>query len=242
MVWIEASATEDQATPSRGYCLDRTEVSVRAYEACWEAHGCTTPSTEVDVFDMAEPVERVFSRACNWQRPDRHDHPMNCLRWQQAADYCSSQGKRLPSELEWEWAAKGTTENRKYPWGSLQPNARRLNACGVECLEWIRERGIRWSLMYYGDDGWPTTAPIGRFEGGSGAAGLQDLAGNVWEMTSSLYGDDPSLRVIRGGGWAQTNPEMIQTTTRAGFKVDDRGSAIGFRCASDVPVLVATAE
>src|SRR5262249_14179368 len=84
------------------YCIDRTEVTVAAYEACVAAKGCSAaPRTVNWTSYSAEDVER-YSRWCN--RNDRPDHPINCVDWNQAVAYCTWKGRRLPTEAEWEYA------------------------------------------------------------------------------------------------------------------------------------------
>ena len=78
------------------YRIDRTEVTMAAYVACMDAHACTVPDST--------PAIGV----CNWEEDDRDDYPVDCVGWQQSTDYCTWAGKRLPTEAEWEKAARGT--------------------------------------------------------------------------------------------------------------------------------------
>ena len=215
------------------YCLDVTEVTVGAYGACVQAGRCTPASDTVWISDLGPEQRALFSRSCNGSRPGRADHPVNCVTARQAAEYCAARGARLPTDGEWVYAARGGDEMRTYPWGPRHPSSRLLNGCGAECRERFADLGHRWAGLHYGDDRHPETAPVGSFPRGAGRWGHLDLAGNVWELTSDRSADAPGLVVIRGGGWAQTDPRMVQGGFRAGYPEDGRSSAVGFRCAAD---------
>jgi formylglycine-generating enzyme required for sulfatase activity len=103
-----------------GYCIDRIEVTVVAYTRCVASGKCTAAQ---------EPAKAGFDSLCNGTRADRQEHPVNCVDWNQATAYCGWVKKRLPSEAEWEYAARGG-DGRMYPWGNDAPSAKRLNACG----------------------------------------------------------------------------------------------------------------
>ncbi|MFT3768183.1 MAG: SUMF1/EgtB/PvdO family nonheme iron enzyme [Minicystis sp.] len=220
----------------RSFCLDLTEVTVKAYTAC---ASCERPSLTVD-FEGLTPNGRSFeSQFCNG--PDAADHPINCIDWHQAKAYCAAQDKRLPTEAEWELAARGK-EARTYPWGQAPPSGERLNACGAECSRMLTERREKvgkgpWPAMYGDDDSAPATAPVGRRPAGATPAGVLDLAGNVWEWTESPYcpyGKDDcgdSRRVLRGGGWDTTESQDVRAARRYPSAPTARGRSIGFRCA-----------
>lgn len=90
---------------------------------------------------------------CNWNVKERDQHPINCVDWGQADTYCKWIEGRLPTEAEWEYAARGA-QGRKYPWGNGPgPDPTLLNACGSECV--VAHSG--WTAMYKGDDKWPET-------------------------------------------------------------------------------------
>jgi formylglycine-generating enzyme required for sulfatase activity len=220
----------------RSYCLDVTEVTVGSYRACVEAGDCAPAGESVVVGDLSPQEKALFSRACTWNRPERQSHPINCVTRAEATGYCAVTGRRLPTDSEWSWAALGGDERRRYPWGGLPPSSTLLNVCGVECSSRFAEAGHRWPAMHFGDDGWTETAPVGSFAAGSARWGIQDLAGNVWELVSDRPRDQQGLAVMRGGGWAQTSTDLVQSHTRAGFPVAGRSSAVGFRCAADAPL------
>ncbi|HEX2685437.1 MAG TPA: SUMF1/EgtB/PvdO family nonheme iron enzyme [Kofleriaceae bacterium] len=114
-----------------GYCIDITEVTVADFGQCVAGGKCTAAS---------EPGTGSYESLCNGTRPDRQDHPINCVTWNQAVAYCAAVGKRLPTEAEWEYAARGG-DGRRYPWGNDRPNETRVNACGDECRALARRLG-----------------------------------------------------------------------------------------------------
>jgi len=224
------------------YCIDRTEVTVAAYAACVAAGACRAPPLTVHWSSYsAEDVKR-YSRWCN--RTDHPDHPINCVDWNQAKAYCESLNKRLPSEAEWEYAARGT-EGWTYPWGNDAPAANRLDLCGTECAAMAR-RDLQddWKALYDGDDGWETTVPVGHYPEGASPFGVLDMAGNVWEWTADWYGPYPETaqtdpqgaatgtsRVSRGGGWASRGAHSARTADRNWIDPKARDCDLGFRCA-----------
>jgi formylglycine-generating enzyme required for sulfatase activity len=210
-------------------CIDRTEVMVKAYEVCVAAKRCTAPHREI-------------SQYCN--QPDRGDHPVNCVDWNQAVAYCRWLGKRLPTEAEWEYAARGS-DGRLYPWGNEPPSASRLNACGSECVAWgKRVLGRAWPAMYDADDGWVTTAPVGSFPEGASPFGALDMAGNVWEWTADWRGSYPasvvtdprgpqtgSARINRGNGWHGHLAVEVRAAVRSADDPAVSTNSTGLRCA-----------
>ncbi len=214
-----------------GFLLDRTEVTVAAYAQCVRSGACTEP----DRYQSLRADRRAF---CNWRHPEeRADHPVNCVDFAQATSFCQWAGKRLPSEAEWEYAARGGGEARRFPWGNGKIDETRLNACGTECPAHARAKGLPgWPPMYPASDGWPETAAVGSFPAGVSKWGALDLAGNVWEWTASSYETydgryaEPA-RVLRGGSWGGSDPRTERTTNRFRLPPSSRAQFLGFRCA-----------
>lgn len=208
------------------FLLDVTEVTVGAYAECARAGACPPAATTVRWAVIARGDREAWGAACNGDRADRVDHPANCVDWNQAAAYCAWAGKRLPSEAEWEWAARNGRLDTTYPWGDEPPGPQ-----------------LCWSG--WGSDGGRAldagTCPAGSFPGGETRSGLKDLAGNVSEWTSSttLAGADSRGRggttvpIHRGGSWADADPADVTAIRRPAEPRTHRDPRIGFRCASD---------
>jgi len=177
--------------------IDRTEVRVSEYRSCVQSGACPPPGR---------------GGSCNWDAPGRDEHPVNCVDWDQAAAYCSWVGKRLPSEEEWEKAARGT-DGRTYPWGNESAS------CDVAVMAVGGATGC----------GTASTAPVGSREGGRSPYGLFDMAGNVLEWTVSLHESGGGTRVLRGGSWLN-GPRSMRSSHREGASPTLRHEAIGFRC------------
>jgi len=211
--------------------LDKTEVTVADYAACVRQGKCSEPE--------AYRNERGdFRICCNWRHPEgRQRHPVNCVDFTQAAAFCAWVGKRLPTEEEWEYAARGGALARKYPWGDGEPDATRLNACGSECPQnLLAKRFYAPAPMYPEKDAWPETAPVGSFPAGASKDGALDLAGNVWEWTASWYvsydgSSRESKRVLRGGSWGGGDPRTERSSNRFRLEENARAQFLGFRCA-----------
>jgi formylglycine-generating enzyme required for sulfatase activity len=197
--------------------LDRTLVTVSAYGACVRSGACTAAGNQQRGTPGARPGEDDF---CNGARPDRADHPINCVDSSQAVAYCAWVGKRLPTEEEWEWAARGP-DDRKYPWGTTEPS-------GQLCWHRLSGDDYRHALG---------TCPVGAYPSGDAASGAHDMAGNVWEWTSTPWAPaydkpgDITARVVRGGGWRDSDPSVFRGASRNGSFETDRVINLGFRCA-----------
>jgi eukaryotic-like serine/threonine-protein kinase len=241
---LAADAKPPHEVTVSGFCLDRTEVTTRAYLVCADKGECERPLEKVSWPGIKPDMVKLYSGFCNAGHKDRGEHPINCVAWTMADIFCKKHGARLPTEAEWEFAARGAGQ-RKYPWGDEAPGPRYLNACGKECAKWFKAKGEKTETMYDGDDGYAGTAPVGSFPEGASASGVLDLAGNVWEWTNDWYGPysaDPAtdpkgpptgtMRVARGGNFTGYNPDWARPAFRWKTDPDTFNHAIGFRCAA----------
>ena len=197
------------------YYMDVAEVTVGMYRACVDAGACTRP----------EPGE-----GCNWEVEGHDDHPANCTDWFQAGAYCAWAGKQLPTEAQWEKAARGLDE-RIWPWGNEPPT------CEV-------------CVMGEGGSGCGTggTMPVCSKPEGRSPYGPCDMAGNVMEWVedpqdAGFYavspernpvnpgGDKDELHCLRGGERAYTIINFLRASNRDGLQPEYSNYGIGFRCA-----------
>ncbi|MBP8001090.1 MAG: SUMF1/EgtB/PvdO family nonheme iron enzyme [Chloroflexi bacterium] len=167
--------------------------------------------------------------------PGYENHPAIQMTWFGANAFCQEQGGRLPTEAEWEKAARGPQDERLYPWGDVY-DSQKANLCDAQCPE-------SWGNPNF-DDGYSHTAPVGSFPAGASYYGVYDMAGNVFEWTADWYSPDyyttspdtnPSgaftgeRRVTRGGSWYR-NGRSIRLSYRYGFAEVDSTDDLGFRC------------
>ncbi|HTV22056.1 MAG TPA: SUMF1/EgtB/PvdO family nonheme iron enzyme, partial [Polyangiaceae bacterium] len=246
-------ARPPHAVTVRGFCLDTHEVTSADYAACADAGDCTPAHATTHFAEASEagnsPASVSESRdLCNAERPGRERHPINCVSHDQAAAYCAMRGGRLPTEAEWEFAARGVS-SRAFPWGDELPTRAHVNACGKECERWHEELGVKGDvreLMYAADDGYAGTAPVGSFPRGRSPEGVDDLIGNVFEWTAEgLYPYDRSPAtdprgpadadafVIRGGNFNSALREFLDPALRFAMHRDSYSHGVGFRCAAE---------
>ena len=200
------------------YYIDKTEVTVKAYTDCVRENKCDVPSR----YDKSDGYEKY----CNYGRDGYGQHPINCVNWHQAKKYCEAYGKRLPTEAEWEYAARGNS-NHIYPWGNQKPSTR--------------------LAIFDGKRKWQGTAEVGSVKVKM-AHGLKDMAGNVWEWVQDCYDKNAyksregkiainahmnkcssGRRVLRGGSF-RSNARGLRSSVR--FSIIPSGGYWngGFRC------------
>ena len=215
---VGGDAVPEHAVWLDAYWIDVFEVTNREYQLF------------CDATSRAYPPDPGFSGMSGYFT-NYPDYPVVNVYWSDAAAYAAWAGKRLPTEAEWERAAKGNTDNRLWPWGDS------YNA------------GFGGTLFHANSseagDGYPYTAPVGSFPTGMSTAGCLDMAGNVWEWCSdwysgSYYSSSPyanpqgpasgTNRLVRGGTW-----DYISSNTRCAFRNSylptSRHNSRGFRCA-----------
>jgi formylglycine-generating enzyme required for sulfatase activity len=192
------------------YYIDKYEVTNARYAECVNAGVCDPPHETKSEFHPEYFGNSQFD-----------DHPVVYVDWNMARTYCSWREARLPTEAEWEKAARGT-DGRTYPWGeAISCDKANYDSCVGE------------------------TTKVGSYESGQSPYGLYDMAGNVFEWVSSINKIYPydatdgredltlgSNRVIRGGGWSHTAHD-VQTFYRSWIGPNYSESVIGFRCAKD---------
>jgi formylglycine-generating enzyme required for sulfatase activity len=195
------------------YWIDQHEVTNERYRACVLSGVCSPPKD---------------SQA--FEDPRRAQHPVANLTWSQARTFCQWAGRRLPTEAEWEKAARGT-DGRRYPWGnSVEAVKGRLKGGDVKA----------------GGNG---IVPVGSQLETASPYGVFDLVGNVWEWVKDWYAEDfyaiapsrdpqgplrGSFRVLRGGDWSESVLEL-RASYRGWDEMTYWGPTLGFRCADDVP-------
>ena len=193
------------------FWIDQTEVTNGMYRQCVDEGECQEPGTKDSAKNYGYYQGLAYS-----------NFPVMYVDWNMAQAYCGWAGRRLPTEAEWEKAARGE-DRRIYPWGNEAPNANLLN------------------FAYPGSTG--DTSPVKSYEAGKSLYGAYDMAGNVWEWVSSLYKpypydpadgrEDPSSteeRVQRGGSWLE-DTTWLRSSKRDKGRISYVGNNLGFRCA-----------
>jgi formylglycine-generating enzyme required for sulfatase activity len=170
------------------------------------------PAFYIDKYEVSTQRYAKFIQATGHAEPpgwteQLEDRPVVQVDWYNADAYCRFYGKRLPLELEWEKAARGT-DGRLYPWGNAAPTPDRALY------------GKKW-------EGYHTLSPVDQNLMGQSPYGLHHMAGNVWEWTNTDF--DATKKVLRGGAWSRP-ADFLRSTTRIWAGRENRYPSLGFRC------------
>jgi formylglycine-generating enzyme required for sulfatase activity len=219
-----------------GFWFDRTEVTYAQFATFVNDWGNQVEQA-VAWLDVDDEDCRMEVRNGQFQPEGGYaDHPVLEVSWYGARAYCEWAGGRLPTETEWEVAARGP-ERPLFPWGD-EYDATCLNQCDASCI-------LEWGDASV-DDGYARTSPVGSFAAGESWSGAWDLAGNVWEWCSDWYGpytperqvnpggpETGIFRVLRGGAWSN-DPNYARSAFRDGGVPWRTYHNVGFRCVQDL--------
>jgi formylglycine-generating enzyme required for sulfatase activity len=227
------------------FFLGKYDVTVGEFRKFTATTGYKTEAEKKDGCAIwnAKSNKWEYDSAKNWKNPgfaqdDRH--PVACVSWNDATAFIGWLGKesgrayRLPTEAEWEYAARSRGKKDKYAWGNGQPS-------GNIADESFNKQFPGWAIWKGYDDGYVYTSPVGSFR--SNEVGLYDMTGNVWQWCADWYGENyygDSLRsnpkgpatgekrVLRGGSW-DTTPRLARASYRYRLSPDNRDYYSGFR-------------
>jgi len=185
------------------FYMDESEVTVGQFKFFLKSSG----------YKPAAPID--WNQVYKYSPTDQH--PMIMINWFSVTTYAKWAGKRLPTEKEWEFAARGGLQNKDYPWGDDESLAR----------DYANYRGTG------SKDKWDKQiAPVGSFK--SNGYGLFDMAGNVWEWCQDWYDNEKDSKVLRGGSLI-SNTYNLRVANRTLNNPNTRFNSNGFRCVVDLP-------
>jgi formylglycine-generating enzyme required for sulfatase activity len=205
------------------FYIDKYEVTNALYNTCVNTGICQPPTSIAS-----------SSRPSYFGNAQFNSYPVLYVSWNMVEKFCEWRGARLPTEAEWEKAARGT-DGRIYPWGNVF-NGNVLNFCDTNCPR-------AWANKQY-NDGYADTAPVGSYPQGQSPYGVLDMSGNVYEWVADWYSENyyavsPSTnptglnfgqdRVMRGGAWSDA--AGTSSTSRVHFSPSSSFDFAGFRCA-----------
>jgi formylglycine-generating enzyme required for sulfatase activity len=242
------------------FYIDRTEVTNADFTRFVAETGYVTDAEESGLGGVWGEDGWRSEPGAQWRHPTGpkdtidgfEDHPVVQVSWYDAQAFCEWASKRLPTEAEWEKAARGS-DGRDFPWGhEFDPN--RVNYCDRDCVDLPQHKDNTAS------DGFRRTSPVGSFPNGASPYGALDMAGNVWEWTTDWYDPyyyeyaptenprGPSAqvdrephpnapppepeKVVRGGSWT-SQMGYVRTTSRSFDPIRSNWLGVGFRCAQD---------
>ena len=242
--WLERE-TPRHTVYLDSFYMDKYEVTNAQYARFLNEYGKNTDAAGHELLDVSSTDCLIEKKGETYNpKAGYEDHPVIMVNWYGAADYAQFYGKRLPTEAQWEKAARGGLARSRFPWGNDDPD-------GTQCNFADRNTDYSWSEKS-ADDGYERTAPVGSYP--AYGYGLHDMAGNVWEWVADEYGsyskdaqrnptgpgtsiifenddfaDVEDIRVMRGGAW-RNHPYDLRVTIRHPYETTNTHILVGFRC------------